>query len=269
MKKILFLMFLLVICMPALAEDWSSFSWSQLKGEGKLKAGFVLESNQTTPFEQLKLTARPGPVTLLTIDNPEITETGLGVSGQIKYQGLTQNGSLEMVVFYPGGRSFCVKAVGPDYFALNLRGSADWTRFFIGFYLSSNAKQKPEKIQVRINLPGQGTAFLSPLDFGQFNKGNPVQVTQGSLRNVFWVFLGIALVLTLTFRWTLSRFKPGKWTLAFLIPMMLMGGLLFVVGFFALLGTGQFITFAPFLFLGAGVLLLPWVLRARAQINYQ
>jgi hypothetical protein len=269
MKKIFFSIFILAVCSGALAENLGSFSWSQLKQERKLKAGFVLPPDNTAPFEQLKLTARSGPVTLLTIENPEITQTGINVSGQIKYQGVTQNGSLEMVVFFPGGRTFCVKAIGPDYFALNLRGSADWTRFFIMFFLSSNAREKPEKIQIQLNLPGQGVAFLSPLQFGQFNKGNPVQVTQGSFRNAFLVFLGLVLALTLSFRWTLSRYKPGKWTLAFLIPMMLMGSLLLAFGIFALSLTGQFITFAPFLFLGAGELLLPWVLKARAQLSYQ
>ena len=145
MKKVFLSIFILTVCSRALAEDGGPFSWSQLKREGKLKAGFALESDRTTPFEQLKLTARSGPVTLLTIENPEITQTGLSVSGQIKYQGLTQNGSLEMVVFFPGGKTFCVKAVGPDYFALNLRGSADWTEFFIMFFLSSNSKEKPER----------------------------------------------------------------------------------------------------------------------------
>ena len=48
-----------------------------------------------------------------------------------------------------------------------------------------------------------------------------------------------------------------------------MGGLLFLFGTLTLIGTGQFTTFAPFLFLGAGELLLPWVLKARARIPYQ
>jgi len=51
--------------------------------------------------------------------------------------------------------------------------------------------------------------------------------------------------------------------------MTLLGGVLLLMGIPALYTSGQFTDFAPFIFLGAAEVLLPWILKARAQLRYQ
>jgi hypothetical protein len=264
MKYYFFLFLLLAISGQSLADDWKSFSWTELKSERKLKAGTVLSPDDNTPFEQLRLTGPSRYVTLLTIENPQITKTGFNITGQVKYHGVMDNSSLEMVAIFPSGRTFSVKAVGPNYSELIINGSADWTNFFMVFYLSSSLKEKPNKIQVQIHLPAQGTIFLSPLNLSQFNKGTPVQIITSGISNIFLFFLALALAPGLALGLILTRKKPGKWVLAFIIPMMFMGSLLLLFGTLALTYSGEFVTYTPYAFLGAGEILLPWVLRARA-----
>lgn len=135
-------------------------TWDKMKPAG----GEVIPPTGKTPFAQLKITnteAKPLTVTLVTIENPGISESTYFVFGQVRYEDVEGQGYLEMWSVFPDGSRYFSRTLGAGNLA-PISGSSKWRDFVLPFN-AQGAADKPSKLIINLVLPGKGTVYLGPL----------------------------------------------------------------------------------------------------------
>ncbi len=167
MKTIL-LSFLAAIA-TAGADDTvlATFSWPEFAAAGKLKTGTVVSQPGEPPSLKIE-NAIPEPLqaTLLTIEQPKITTDFYRVEGEVRYEGVTGDGFLEMWNYFPEGGAYFSRTLGDTGPMGKLRGTSDWRPFVLPFN-AQGAKSHPNKLVISLHLPGKGTVFLRGLKLVQ------------------------------------------------------------------------------------------------------
>lgn len=103
-----------------------------------------------------------GTFPLVAIEDPDVGGTGYAIVGEVRYEGVEGQGFLEMWSQFPdGGRYFSrtLAEAGPLAW---LSGSSDWRRFELPFLLEG-ATSLPERLEIGVVLPGEGTVGVSGL----------------------------------------------------------------------------------------------------------
>src|SRR5881397_3380422 len=85
------------------------FKWDDLDKQGRIVAGTVLSPEAESSDQRLKIENRkasPMNLTVLSIDNPQITAPRYRLTGRVRYDNVEGTGYLEMWNYFPGGGQF-------------------------------------------------------------------------------------------------------------------------------------------------------------------
>ena len=166
MKTKIAILSLLLFASSAFGEQTlREISWSQLQADGRLANGRLLPKDDQTPFGSLMVentTSEPVTVTVLVIDRPGITTAAYAIGGQVRYERVEGEGCLEMWSHFPGGGRYFSRTLGERGLLQAIEGSSPWRPFALPFFIRKGT-DRPEKLVVKVVLPGKGRVQLSPL----------------------------------------------------------------------------------------------------------
>jgi hypothetical protein len=92
-------------------------------------------------------------IRLFEVENPAVEQCLLTYRADLKAEALQGRGFLEMWCRVPGRGEFFSKG-----YQQAVRGTVDWARYEIPFYLKSG--QKPDLIKLNVVVEGPGTVWL-------------------------------------------------------------------------------------------------------------
>lgn len=236
--------------------------------------GEVVQPAKDSKFAQLKITnteAKPLTVTLVTIENPGITEITYSVFGQIRYENVEGQGYLEMWSVFPDGRRFFTRTLGTGVLA-PLEGSSGWRNFSLPF----NAPERPpSKLEISLVLPGKGTVYIGPLALVQSADISPNGPPRWKLygANALLLTMQIAYLLLIPVAlltvWLVSkgkarRFVRGMWYVLLSVGILYLS----LTGVFVWLGQPGYASIGP-LFRGIVITVLSTIALFVTQKYYQ
>jgi len=258
-------------------ETLRTIFWSELESQRRLLNGQVLPPDKEIPFERLKLanTERGGAVmTVLTIENPGVTEATYAVTGQVRCEDVEGEGYLEMWNHFPDGGAYFSRTAGKHGLLKHLTGSSAWRDFSLPFYVLEGT-QRPEKLVINVVLPGRGTVYLGPLRLSEYARGEePLAVqgqwwdsrTGGLIGGVAGTVMGTlgAVIGTLV-----SRGKARRFVMTALAVMAAIGVVAFIAGLIALGLSQPYAVYYPLLLLGVLLSALPLGLMRSVRRQYE
>jgi len=153
-------------------EAVRGISWAELAKEGKLQGGEVIPANDKMPSAHLKVEnpdATPKSISILTIENPGVTKLRYALRGKVRYEGVEGQGCLEMWNFLSNGGKYFSRTIGGGGPMKALQGSSGWREFVLPFFMDQEGLS-PNKLVVKVVLPGRGTVYLGPLQLMQYDK---------------------------------------------------------------------------------------------------
>lgn len=156
----------------AAADHVATIRWSELKSDGKLVSGEVVqasaEGSQSADEELLvsNESGQPLLAKLVTIDSPGISKFNYKVSGRIRYEGVEQPGYLEMWNHFSNGGAYFTKTLGNGG-PMGLIHGASSSREFILPFQSSPESGAPTKLEINLVLPANGKVWISPLKLSE------------------------------------------------------------------------------------------------------
>jgi hypothetical protein len=106
----------------------------------------------------------PVQVPLAVLTNPAVTGRFYSVSGEIKYEGVEGDGYLEMWSVFPGGRYFS-RGLEPGGPMGKISRTSGWRPFLLPFD-RKGISEKPAQLEINLALPGRGTVYIGPIQFG-------------------------------------------------------------------------------------------------------
>jgi hypothetical protein len=131
----------------------------------------------------------PLKLTLLTIAKPKISTQMYAVMGEIRYDAVQGDGSLEMWNYFPPGkpglpeREFLSQPMGKSGIMGKIRGTSDWRPFSLGF-CGIGASEPPTRLQINLIFWGRGAVYLGPLKLVQYQGGKSSYTISSS--NSWW-----------------------------------------------------------------------------------
>ena len=174
MKHAITILVLLAAAGPAAGDEkLRDITWSQLQAAGRLEAGRVVPADDKTPYEHLVVEnteAGKAVITVLTIDEPKVTQSVYSIRGQVSCDGVEGEGYLEMLSHFPRGGPFYSRTVQGSGRMAKLTGSSGWRPFVLPFYITKTS-DRPTKLVINVVLPGRGQVRLSPVRLAQYEKG--------------------------------------------------------------------------------------------------
>lgn len=161
----------------AAAEEMvTRFDWSQT---GATSGPATVERVTEDRRSALKISnpaGVPTTVSLLVIDRPKIESVRYALTGEVKYEGVSGDASLEMWSTFPegsgkgsGGRFF-TRTLAPMGEMGVLSGSSAWRPFRLP-YNSEKSGGPPSRLELNLVLPGAGTVWVSPVQLTQETGG--------------------------------------------------------------------------------------------------
>ena len=102
--------------------------------------------------------------TLFELDEPKIQERAYSLQGQVRYEGVVEQGMLELLNDFASGQYF-TRTVGEGGPLGALKGDSDWRAVALPF--DTLGKESPSKLTLRLVLPGEGRISLSSLTLTQ------------------------------------------------------------------------------------------------------
>jgi hypothetical protein len=132
----------------------------------------------------------PQLIPVLTLKDPKIKEQAYILRGKVRIEGVTADGFLEMWNHFPEPKpgAYFTRTQAENGPMGKLRGTAPWREFALPFMIGDASVPSPNKLQVNVYLPDQGTVWLSALTLEEM----PVAKLQSELR-------GNAMVLPVWF----------------------------------------------------------------------
>ena len=200
-------------------------------------------------------TDEPKTLTVLSIDDPQITTQEYAVVGDVRHQEVQGAGYLEMWSHFPDGNAYFTRTLASGGPLRSLEGSSDWRRFSLPFSLGQET-QRPAKLVVNVVLPGRGVVYLGPLRLVQYAAGENALGVAGVWwddRMGGWIggLLGTALGCLGGLIGTLSGMgKARRLTIGLAKTVLLAGLLLTVAGLVALVRSQPYGVWYPLLLCG-------------------
>ena len=122
----------------------------------------------------------PRTVTVLTLDNPGITQTRYFLLGDVAYDRVDDKAYLEMWSDFPDGGHYFSRTMGDSGPMMAIRGTSAKRPFMLPF--TSNAGQVPSKLTLNVVMPGKGKVTLSRVRLVE--NGEPATTTQAAAEPV-------------------------------------------------------------------------------------
>ena len=180
MKKLTVFLALFLLAPHARAkETLHSISWDVVKAEGRLTGGEVIRAMENREVTILKIdnsgqTSRREE--LLTIEKPGINRAVYAVTGEVACKNIKGKGYIEMMNYFPGGKSFFSRTLAPSGPMAVLEGTSEWRPFVLPFFANLGdpgfvkPALRPERLTLTVVLPEEGTVYLGPLRLVQFEE---------------------------------------------------------------------------------------------------
>ena len=256
-------------------EDLRVHSWKCLDKRGIVKHGKVFEIEHVGPVLQVAREGQePVRVTLLTIEDPEVTLRAHGLRTLMRHRGVTKPAYLEMLTFFPDGRSYFTRTTASHGPLRCIEGTSDWRLVLLPFF-RGNHLEDPSKIVLNLYTDGPGVVELGPVTLTQSSgafdlKDTPHawwgQRTAGMMGGIIGLYGGIlgTLVGILGSRGKARRFVFGlmRFTLA-------LGVALAAVGMTALLRGQPYAVWYPPILAGVLFIVLPLGLFRTLRRRYE
>jgi hypothetical protein len=200
-------------------------SFAQLAAAGQLKAGTVLADPET-----LRITNSGGPLHahLFDLAKPQIATPFYRIEGEVRYDTVQGTGYLEMWNHFAGGGSFFSRTLGDGGPLGSLRGTTTRRPFSLPFN-ATGAHGAPERLEVNLQLPGEGTVYLRGLkliEMSSFAIGGAAPGAWWSDRAAGWVggIGGAVLGCLGTFlEWSAARGRARRFVLAASRTLLVLG----------------------------------------------
>ncbi|MHC4574632.1 MAG: hypothetical protein ACYS76_10960 [Planctomycetota bacterium] len=154
-------------------EVLREISWEELRTQGKLRVGQVVETNRAAGLEYLKVENSQGEArtfAVLSMREPGITASSYAVTGKVRYEDVEGAGYLEMWNHFPDGSKYFSRTLADSGQLQSLQGSSDWRSFALPFHMGEGTDMRPVELELNVVLPGRGTVYLGPLELVQYVK---------------------------------------------------------------------------------------------------
>jgi hypothetical protein len=240
-----YLSILTVFCLCAApatgAETLRSYSW-----ENEMVVRGVpgeVERSDNKDFSHMLRVFNPNPagaeITVLTIDNPGVTNGVYAISGTIRTEDVRGIGFAQMSSYFPDGTQYFTKTLASSGPMKSFTGTEKW-RPFVAAFSANNSSYRPNKITVSITFPGSGTVCLGPLALKQYDKSEDPFAISGAWwgdRTAGWIggISGSIAGLTGAFIGLLAAMGKGRRIVSMVMWLSIaMGVILTVFGIVAL-----------------------------------
>jgi len=188
------------VAAPA-ARQVAAVSWVQLQQQGKLKTGEVLPPGDDRPFAVLRIAktdAGPHTVQVTAIDRPAITTTQYAIRGQVRCVDVEGEGYLEMWSVFPQKQRAFSRGLSPSGPLGSLKGTSPWRRFVLPFFMNGSAKERPERLEFNVALPGRGVVEIGPVELVEYPSPEAAMADVSGTEAGWWsagagVWIGIGL----------------------------------------------------------------------------
>ncbi|MCI0378792.1 MAG: hypothetical protein L0215_14385 [Gemmataceae bacterium] len=125
-------------------------------------AALLQDKDADGPVVQITgVAGRPTIATVLAVHKPNVPSHLYQVGGRIKYENVEGDGYVEMWSFFPDGGQYVSRTGDPSGPMGALMGTSGWRDLVLPFM--SKPALLPERIEVRVILPGKGKVFIAPL----------------------------------------------------------------------------------------------------------
>lgn len=173
-------------------EQLSSLCWKELQSEKKLKAGTVLNVTDTE-CGNLQIDGNPDAldaITLLTIENPQITAQSYAIIGQVRYENVQGPSYLELLNYFNGAGPFFSRTLAEAGPSRSIAGSSPWRDFSIPFMVNDGSKRIPNRLDLNVRLIGKGSLWLRSVKLIQYaDQGdvmNAISIEASSTKHAWW-----------------------------------------------------------------------------------
>lgn len=144
-------------------EDLRVHPWKCLDKQNPLDSGKLLEVDGIGSVLQIKHEAdEPRSLTLLTIEKPPITLHAHGLRVPLRHAGFKDRAHLEMLTFFPDGRSYFTRTTAPRGPLRCIEGTSDWRTALLPFF-GAEGQEAPTKIVLNLHMNGPGMLELGPV----------------------------------------------------------------------------------------------------------
>ncbi len=228
-------------------QTLAEYDWRKLAESGQRLSGVVVTADGKSALKITNTNSTPLQVRLLTVSNPPVTKILYAVQGEVKYEGVQGDGFLEMWNVFPPLKpgmpegKFFSRTLGASGEMGKISGTSDWRPFTLPFN-RKGASGPPTRLELNLVLPGRGTVWLGPLKLVQFEGENLGAAaspsgawwsprTTGWIGGIGGTLAGGSIGLL---AWLTGRGKARAFVVVTSKALMVLGGVLFVAGLFAI-----------------------------------
>jgi len=155
------------------AREVQAIDWD-LTDPAALPAGaaIVRQNRDGRQISAVKIKAGPStePIAVLDMNSPGISADEFALQGSLRYEEVKSPGYLELLVYFPDGRSFFSRALNSAGPGRRILGASDWRAFSLPFNTMGSAL-KPARLKLNLILPQGGTVYLSGLKLTEAGGG--------------------------------------------------------------------------------------------------
>ncbi len=262
MKTHLALAGMLTLAIAASAQETvANLDWKvmQQSGTGAFSGGVVTTDGKS--ILQIAATDAGLETRLLTITNPPISKKLYAITGQIKYENVSGDGFLEMWNYFPPLKpgmpegKFFSRTMAQFGELGRINGTSDWRKFTVPFN-SDGASGAPTRLELNIVLPGKGNVYVGPLKLVVFEPNQlGAIVKRGWWGEDTWRWIGVIggpLVgcFGALLGWLAKTGRARTFVIVGLRAIAIIGVLLIIAGFLALLWRQPYPVWLPMLLFG-------------------
>ena len=131
----------------------------------------VIASDGFPLFAQLKIenpSPQPKTVTLMVLDDPQITERRYALTGSVRYEDVEGLAYLELWSTLASGRRAFSRTLTEEGPTQTLTGTSDWHDFVLPFAIHNDSSWPPSALELNVVLPGRGTIYVGPVRLVQY-----------------------------------------------------------------------------------------------------
>ena len=254
------------------AELVREISWTELAQSGRLESGAVADSTEGAIWRVSREPGEPATLSIFSLNNPGVTRLTWAIVGEIRYEGVTGRGYLEMWNIFEKGEYYS-RGLAADGPLGVIRGDSDWRPFVLPFY-GNKETGPPLRLEFKIFLP-PGSVELRQVRLMEYEPGEPIFDTAAAYALGGWLgaILGGLLGLTGALVGVLAGLgRARKLALACLWGMVTMGVVCLILTLISWLQGYPWPVIYPLALVGLlgtvlGFAFLPMVRRRYAQLE--
>jgi hypothetical protein len=178
-----------IITTHAAEHVLAEYDWSKLAQSGRLLGGVVVTVDAKAALKLVNTNDTALRVQLLQISNPPITKKLYALVGEVKYEGVHDDGYLEMWNYFPpmkpgmGEGMFFSRTLGESGEMGKITGTSNWRRFMLPFDRTGTSLA-PSRLEINLFLPAQGIVYVGPLKLVEYS--GTFGSAQSGAANAWW-----------------------------------------------------------------------------------